>query len=593
MVSSCPSDSLTTGHIHHHLGVPRLRDVGDLVQRQPQSTRDCLLSPDLEMYPSLDITASSASNLPKAIITKAMPGVTVERVSAVAPAGLQRLYEVTLHDSRTMLLAVTPPEMLRLLRSEQSLTRSEGVLIRWLSDAVSSKQKSHLGEKQASKEPAGSPGGTPNKKQQPSNVGDSPPVTDEQSLVPDDGSLHSLLPPLVAQSAVPAAGTPYETPFTLFDRQQGTPVIFMNQALTQQQQNKIDFEAGRLARRLSNFTPGPARFGPAVSVLSPSTRSPIFGGFGVTTGLPAAGTWSLAFHTLLEAVLRDAEDMAVVLPYASVRMHFRRLGSALDEVVSPRLVVVNLKSRSNMLVTLAAQEATPPGHNKPETPTAAEDTASGSRGEVGLGKNDKDDTGTSALPTGPPSASSTGTTAAAEASAKRQMGDESTITLNGLRDWSHAVFGDPLFARAFTHEPTHHFLCGFGGRSQETMSSPGKQHKIRDLPEYAGHGAIRLLLYQCYHDIVDIVTTFYRPTKDSRTLEMAARRRLTAVLAELEKLEIPSSVRRHRRLSGEMSPSKRARTEDEDDGTERVDPGDRPVQGPRRPPLSISSHTEP
>lgn len=516
------------------------------------------------MYRSFDITASPISNLPKAIVIKALPGVTIKKVKAIPPARLQRLFEITLGDSRTMLLALSPPEMVRLLRSEQSLTRSEGVLIRWLTATLSSKQGSDLCRKQipsgcASKESAGTPGGTRAGEQESSpeagvtaTVAEGKPAATSDDV---DGTLHNLLPSLVAQSAAPDGGAPHETPFALYNLQQGVPLISLDQPLFQQQQNSIDYQMGRLAHRLSEITPESKRFGSAIQVLSPSPRPHAFGGFVAMPGLAAAGTWSLAFHAIFEAVLRDAEDMAVTLAYANIRRHFRRLEPVLDEVVTPRLVVVNLASPSNILVSLSDQkDMSPKGRpSEEETPDSKRSTSAPDQEET---VGDEKVTITKGTDTG-----EAANTEAIEADTKTKP--EQAIKLTGLLDWSHAIFGDPLFSRAFTHEPSQAFLHGFEGRSQVESDEP---FNIENTSLYEQYGATRLLFYQCYHDIVDIVTTFYRPTKNSRAQELAARRRLTIVLAKLEKTDIPSSMRRHRRLSGEMSPAKRARIADSNDG---------------------------
>lgn len=44
---------------------------------------------------------------------------------------------------------------------------------------------------------------------------------------------------------------------------------------------------------------------------------------------------------LTEAVLRDGEDMLVILPYEQLRQQFRQWAYTLDEVVQPRLSVLD------------------------------------------------------------------------------------------------------------------------------------------------------------------------------------------------------------------------------------------------------------
>ncbi|PWY92442.1 hypothetical protein BO70DRAFT_305892 [Aspergillus heteromorphus CBS 117.55] len=61
-------------------------------------------------------------------------------------------------------------------------------------------------------------------------------------------------------------------------------------------------------------------------------------------------SWREAFVTLLEGILRDSEDAFVHLPYAEIRHQVRRLSPALEEVTSPRLVVVGLGQPSQVLL---------------------------------------------------------------------------------------------------------------------------------------------------------------------------------------------------------------------------------------------------
>lgn len=61
-------------------------------------------------------------------------------------------------------------------------------------------------------------------------------------------------------------------------------------------------------------------------------------------------TWSEAFLALLEASLRDAEDMLVTVPYESVRYWVGKNSHFLDEVTEPRLVALNVCEPDNVLI---------------------------------------------------------------------------------------------------------------------------------------------------------------------------------------------------------------------------------------------------
>jgi serine/threonine protein kinase len=60
--------------------------------------------------------------------------------------------------------------------------------------------------------------------------------------------------------------------------------------------------------------------------------------------------WRDAFVALFEEVLRDAEDMFIHLPYSQIRRELYRWSSALDEIQTPRLVVVNFGRPSEVLL---------------------------------------------------------------------------------------------------------------------------------------------------------------------------------------------------------------------------------------------------
>jgi hypothetical protein len=61
-------------------------------------------------------------------------------------------------------------------------------------------------------------------------------------------------------------------------------------------------------------------------------------------------TWREAFLALLEAILRDAEDMLVTVPYESIRCYIGERSSFLDEVTQPRLIALHACDPQNVLV---------------------------------------------------------------------------------------------------------------------------------------------------------------------------------------------------------------------------------------------------
>ncbi|KAF2018470.1 hypothetical protein BU24DRAFT_344028 [Aaosphaeria arxii CBS 175.79] len=61
-------------------------------------------------------------------------------------------------------------------------------------------------------------------------------------------------------------------------------------------------------------------------------------------------SWRDAFLSLLESVLRDAEDMVVTMPYESIRYFVGQHSDYLNEVKEPRLVALDVCDPQNVLV---------------------------------------------------------------------------------------------------------------------------------------------------------------------------------------------------------------------------------------------------
>jgi len=69
-------------------------------------------------------------------------------------------------------------------------------------------------------------------------------------------------------------------------------------------------------------------------------------------------SWREAFLTLLEAGLRDAEDMLVTVPYDSIRHCVGQQAHFLDEVTEPRLVALTVADPTNVLVDEETKQIT-------------------------------------------------------------------------------------------------------------------------------------------------------------------------------------------------------------------------------------------
>jgi hypothetical protein len=62
-------------------------------------------------------------------------------------------------------------------------------------------------------------------------------------------------------------------------------------------------------------------------------------------------TWREAFLALLEATLRDSEDMLITIPYESIRYYIGKHSHFLDEVTQPRLVAMHVCDPQNVLIS--------------------------------------------------------------------------------------------------------------------------------------------------------------------------------------------------------------------------------------------------
>ncbi|MCJ1481249.1 hypothetical protein MMC06_001406 [Schaereria dolodes] len=98
-----------------------------------------------------------------------------------------------------------------------------------------------------------------------------------------------------------------------------------------------------------------------ISILTSTIAQNISSEFG-PVALVASGqgfmSWREAYKSMLESVLRDAEDFLVNLPYAQIREQVRRAEHALDEVQEARLVVLGLADAANVLIDLRTKEVT-------------------------------------------------------------------------------------------------------------------------------------------------------------------------------------------------------------------------------------------
>ncbi|KUJ10633.1 uncharacterized protein LY89DRAFT_596020 [Mollisia scopiformis] len=399
----------------------------------------------------------------KDILSHVLPDVTLSSTEELKSSGLARLFTLKMSDGEKVLLSVAPSLSIRLLRQESTILSTEAVLLNFLAesdlDGKSGKEKVEEGEDEEE---------------------------DESSKAKDDSQKVSRallgLAPKLLKHAKDSRELAY--PYTIVSSTPGEPLTKLAPFLSVPERHDIDKQVGALARTLANLTSPMKLFGMANKALpfpcQPSGPS----------APPKLGckTWAEGFNTLLESILRDGEDMAVLLPYEVIRSHFARLSWRLDAVTTPRLAILDINDPKNVMI-----------------------------------ERDPDD--------------------------EETMLPSEHIRLTGLRNWSQGVFGDPLIASCFD-EPTEGFQEGWDAAGEEII-------------EDGEHSETRKLLYRCYRAIVEVVTEYYRPKGDSSRRELGGRRKLTQVLAQLEKVDVVDgdAPKRVRSSSTDGESSKRVKTE--------------------------------
>lgn len=488
---------------------------------------------------SMNLTPALDSAI-KAVVRNAVPNVTVQAVQPSLVNGLPRGLHVSVSDERTFLLRLSPSLMLRLLRSEQWLVRSECLLVDWiLKEILDASPTNSTRPCSDSSADVYFPAATPPLSA--SSVYASPPPEARQD------ALLRYLPALIANSA---SSKELGSPFSLWEPTRGCPVLELSTPLTVAEREAIDFQAGCLVRIISQYKAPGHRFGPVIAVIGGLSKHEDAGTAPSPAGLEGFDDWPTAFQALVECILRDGEDMSVMLSYSLIRNHVKRLSHVLDYVTESRLVAIDAASDTNMLVVRSATGTAPYGVEEVGNTSVAE--------EKGSEKGKRD----------------------------------TKVEVTGLRDWSNCMFGDPLMTTVFSHDPSRAFLRGFGQpsssssaplpelqvpQSSDSTTLPPKQKRpTKDEPgKDAGADTkatqetapIRLLLYECYHAALGVIKQFYRPDTDSTRQEMAARQRLATALNKLDQVD-ESIGKRPRRGSTEAWPVKRVKSDGVLAGTE-------------------------
>ncbi|KAL2866958.1 phosphotransferase family protein [Aspergillus lucknowensis] len=107
--------------------------------------------------------------------------------------------------------------------------------------------------------------------------------------------------------------------------------------LTSQERKAVDRSLGLLVKRIAQHVSGS------------------FGGLGQVASAGGTQSWRDAFLGLFEGILRDSEDVFINLPYGEIRHQITRLAPVLDEVLVPRLVVIDFGHASQVFVDPASK----------------------------------------------------------------------------------------------------------------------------------------------------------------------------------------------------------------------------------------------
>lgn len=251
-----------------------------------------------------------------------------------------------------------------------------------------------------------------------------------------------------------------------------------------------------------------SRFGRVLSALSPTATKRRRSGWDREQP-SGTDSWSLSFHALLEGILRDAEDVAVVIPYQRIRWRLGRFRIYLDRVTVPRLVVLSNTHESGTMMGRPGYEA------RLQSWTNMPSNQRSSRNSDDELEGDRQNKHNS-------------------------VSKPILVSVTGLRDRGNCIFGDPLMVTVVGEGASSDFIRGFSGRSsagQDCKEGDKDESTYGGIVECPKHAHLRLLLYRCYHEIVAVVAEFYRLRKDSTAREFKARKRLNAVLADLDAIE--------------------------------------------------------
>ncbi|GAO15824.1 uncharacterized protein UV8b_03051 [Ustilaginoidea virens] len=440
----------------------------------------------------------------------------LRKLDSANPPKLHLHYLATSGDGEPPMVLKLAPASARPLRFEYRSLRSEALLLQWLADLHLdlSTQGKYCNCQQLPMNPS-----------QGNSNGDDHGCSKRPQPLPD--RVPDFVPDIVKHGY---AKVPHGLEYLLTKQAQGVPLSTLAQKLSQSHRKSVNYQIGQLIHRISLHKSPCGRFGNTSAVLELSRQ-----GHPSSHRVPATCTrnrvytcWSEAFLSLLESVLRDAEDAAVSVQYEKIRHHARRFKHVLDEVTVPSLVVLDAGLDSNTLIT-------PPGHNEMKsfsvTESTSEDAADANDAHLSPPPTDQEPHSIAANQV------SDGDDEHATGAAREDTcsSENRAPAVIGIRDWHNSVFGDPSFALVLTKSEDS--VVWDGVRSLTHDATFAERDEADGLGNKGEKPRVRRLLYECYHAVTAIVTEYYRMSIDSDDRELPARRRLVQVLAELDKLD--------------------------------------------------------
>jgi hypothetical protein len=256
----------------------------------------------------------------KEILSHVFPNETLGPVEELKTTQLSRLYSLTMSDDRKLMLSFAPSLSVHLLRHEAAVLSSEARLSYFITESVQ-------------------------------NPGSQKLNSTKTNQARKHAGLSALVPKLLKHSP---NNREMAYPYSIFEPTAGVPLFTVAIYLSLPERRLIDEQIGLMARALASFTSPSGEFGAVSRVLpdpfvKPTRTSKALETMGSTS-------WTEAFHGLLEGVLRDGEDKAVLLPYEVIRAHYTRLSYHLDSVLVPRLFVLDIANDRNVMVERGLDE---------------------------------------------------------------------------------------------------------------------------------------------------------------------------------------------------------------------------------------------